>query len=57
MKTVVMCKPDEFCCSQKETGGEYGAPLEFLCMADCCRYPGKLCLYVKAGGKRTQDGE
>lgn len=57
MRTVYHCQQDEFCCSQTETGGEYGTPYEVHCMADFCLYPGKQCLYIKMGGKRPQDGE
>jgi len=57
MRTVYHCPPDEFCPSCKESGGEYGTPLEIHCMAEHCRYPGKMCLYVQKNGKRPQDGE
>jgi len=57
MEVVHHCKPDEFCESCTETGGEYGAPYETHCMASPCRYPGKTCVYIKMGGKRPQDGE
>jgi len=56
MRPVYHCQPDEFCVSQRETGGEYGIPLEFYCMAMHCAYPGKMCLYVKMGGKRLLHG-
>ena len=52
MRTVVMCRPDQFCGSQKETGGEYGVPLEYYCMEEKCRYPEKMCLFVGCGGNR-----
>jgi hypothetical protein len=49
MKTVYHCTTDEFCCSQKETGGEYGVPLEIHCMSgNHCPDPGKQCLYRKS---------
>lgn len=52
MKTVVFCKPEEFCMFCKETGGEYGVPLEFKCMAEGCKQPGTNCLFVQHGGNR-----
>jgi len=52
MKTVVYCTPEQFCTCQKETGGEYGVPLTFYCMAEKCVSPSKQCLFVMQGGKR-----
>lgn len=61
MQTVVMCSQEEFCCHQKETGGDIRMgtynKIEYWCMATPCQYPGKLCLYIKMGGKRPQEGE
>jgi len=58
MRTVTICRIEQFCPYCKETGGEYGTPREFYCMSGgFCRYPGKRCLYVEKGGKRPQDGE
>ena len=56
MKTVYHCTTDEFCCSQKETGGEYGIPLQIQCMnVDDCRYPEKQCLFRKMRAAITQE--
>jgi hypothetical protein len=57
MRTVYHVSPEQFCPYQKEDGGEYHAPLEIFCVAEYCRFPGKMCLYVEKGGKRPQDGE
>jgi hypothetical protein len=54
MKTVYMCRSDEFCPDCTETGGEYGIPVEYRCMAiGRCDFPQVDCLFVQAGGKRN----
>lgn len=56
-----MCRDDEFCLEQYETGGIHGCchnPLVYHCMArNGCQHPGRECLYIKSGGKRPQDSE
>ena len=53
MKTVVYCKPEDFCIFCKETGGELPqAPLQFWCMATECPTPEKRCEFAKRGGVR-----
>lgn len=51
MKTVHHCAPSEFCVYQKETGGEYGVPLEIVCMANPCPFPQRQCLVKKLSGE------
>ena len=61
MHTLFHCHPTEFCCSQKETGGffENGEHIKIKihCIADCCLYPNKQCVYVKTGGVRPRGEE
>jgi hypothetical protein len=53
MKTVVYCKPEDFCIFCKETGGILPqAPLTFHCMSEPCKQPECNCEYVKHGGTR-----
>ena len=54
MKTVYMCRANEFCPSCKETGGEYSSPSQYHCMIgdDKCHSPDVDCLFVQKGGKR-----
>ena len=52
MQTLTYCLPEQFCINQKETGGEYGVPLQIWCMADSCCHPDKRCVFVEKGGKR-----
>jgi len=53
MITTTFCKPEHFCPYCKETGGEYGVPLTFYCFENPCEYPGRMCMFVQAGGKRV----
>ena len=54
MKTVYMCRVDEFCPDCTETGGEYGTTAQYHCMAvDGCRMKDVNCMFVQSGGKRV----
>lgn len=55
MKTVHMCSADAFCIDCKESGGEYGVPEVYYCMAAHCTSPGKDCEYIRHGGKRPAE--
>ena len=56
MKTVYMCRNNEFCPYCKETGGEYCIPTQYHCMIGCerCSFPEVNCLFVQNGGKRPE---
>lgn len=55
MKTVYMCRHNEFCPDCTETGGELPqAPTQYHCMAvDGCRTKDVNCMFVQSGGKRV----
>ena len=52
MRTVVMCRPEQSCNYQRETGGECGVRLELHCQAETCPFPAKPCVFVEMGGVR-----
>lgn len=52
MKTVYMCRQNEFCPSCTETGGEYSITAQYHCMAERCLYHHVDCMFVQNRGKR-----